>query len=91
MTTVFLTETLKCDRGDPSISEAMFFWTMSSVDAARSFKIPSVRIEIIRASRLEHIYVSTGTDRAEAHPKSCSQKLGDPTREHHKLEQATAG
>jgi hypothetical protein len=48
MTNVFLTETLKCDRSDPSISEAMFFWTMSSVnaDTPLSFKIPSVCIEI---------------------------------------------
>lgn len=48
MTNVFLTETLKCDRSSPSISEAMFFWTMSSVnaDTPRSFKIPSVCIEM---------------------------------------------
>jgi len=45
MTTAFLTETLKCDRSDPSISEAMFFWTMSSVNAAHSFEIPSVCIK----------------------------------------------
>ena len=49
MTNVFLTETLKCDGSDPSISEAMFLWTMSSVNAhlPRSFKIPSVCIEVI--------------------------------------------
>src|SRR5258706_665030 len=48
MTNVFLTETLKCDGSDPSISEAMFLWTMSSVNAhiPHSFKIPSVCIEV---------------------------------------------
>ena len=48
MTNVFLTESLKCDGSDPSISEAMFLWTMSSVNAQLpcSFKIPSVCTEM---------------------------------------------
>ena len=48
MTNVFLTETLKCDGSDPSISEAMFLWTMSSVNPYLpcSFKIPSVCTEM---------------------------------------------
>ena len=52
MTTVFLTETLKCDMSDPSIPEAMFFWTMSSANAAHSFEIPSVCIGIIELATL---------------------------------------
>jgi hypothetical protein len=46
MTSAFLTETLKCDRSDPSISEAMFLWTMSSVNASDSFEIPRVCTEL---------------------------------------------
>ena len=59
MTNVFLTESLKCDRSNPSISEAMFFWTMSSVNAnTHSFKIPSVRIEMDQLPALNaHTYL----------------------------------